>query len=149
MVPGGVEADWLFVPGIALFAFACYCNGMLSIARKEEDTGVESARTVSEPDQDFRSLLAAATDQNSRESGSSLPEGLMAEELLGPNNSRRPINPQLATPALFVPWQEIAKQLDIPVEHEALTEDLRAMFHTISSIARHCFQPDPPAERSG
>ena len=79
---------------------------------------------MSEPDQDFleRSLLAAATDQNSRESGSSLPEGLMADEQL-PRSSRRPINPQLATPALFVPRQEIAKQLDIPVEHEALTED--------------------------
>ena len=36
-------------------------------ARKEEDTDLESARTLSEPDQDFlaRSLLAAATDQNS------------------------------------------------------------------------------------
>ena len=95
-----------------------------------------TARTVSEPDQDFleRSLLAAATDQNSRESGSSLPEALMTEELSCPKNSRRPINPQLATPALFVPWQEIAKQLDIPVEHEVLTEDLRAMFHTATGI---------------
>ena len=58
----------------------------------------------------------------------------MTEELSCPKNSRRPINPQLATPALFVPWQEIAKQLDIPVEHEVLTEDLRAMFHTATGI---------------
>ena len=52
-------------------------------ARKEEDTDVESARTVSETDQTFleRSLLAAAADQNSRESGSSPPETLQTEEL--------------------------------------------------------------------
>ena len=91
-------------------------------ARKDEDTDVESARAVSEPDQVFleRSLLAAAADQNSRESGSNLPEALATDELSCPINSRRPINPQQATPALFVPWQEIAEQLDIPVEHEVL-----------------------------
>ena len=113
-------------------------------ARKEEDTDIESARTVSEPDQDFleRSLLAAATDQNSREPGSSLPEGLMAEKQVGLKNSRRPINPQLATPALFVPWQEIATQLDIPVEHEALREDLRTMFQTAIGILHTEHQRD-------
>ena len=49
----------------------------------EHDTDVVSAHTLSEPDQDFleRTLLTAATDQNSRESGSSLPERLPAEEL--------------------------------------------------------------------
>ena len=47
-------------------------------AHGEDDTDIESARTPSEPDQDFleRTLLTAATDQNSRESGSSLPERL-------------------------------------------------------------------------
>ena len=51
--------------------------------RTEEDTDVESARTVSETDQTFleRSLLAAAADQNSRESGSSPPETWQIEEL--------------------------------------------------------------------
>ena len=91
---------------------------------------------MSESDQDFleRSLLAAATGQNSRESGSGLPEGLMAEAQAGLTNSRRPSNPQLTTPPLFVPWQEIAKQLDIPVEHETHTEDLRALFQTAIGI---------------
>ena len=60
-------------------AIAVPSTALFQDAGKEEDTDVESARTVSEPDQDFlaRSLLAAATDQNSRECGSSLPEGLL------------------------------------------------------------------------
>ena len=105
-------------------------------ARIEEDTDVESARTLSEPDQDFlaRSLLAAATDQNSRESGSSLPKRLLAEEQSCPMRGQRPRDPQLATPALFVPWQEVAKQLDIPVVHEDLSEDLRTMSQTAIGI---------------
>ena len=131
-------------------------------ARKEEDTDIESARTVSEPDQDFleRSLLAAATDQNSRESGSSLPEGLMTEEQAGLRNSHRPSHPQQTTPPLFVSWQKIAKQLDIPVDNEAHTEDLRAMFQTaigipdraptkLSSVTWHSFQPTPPGKGAG
>ena len=40
-----------------------------------------------------------------------------------------PANPQQATPALFAPWQEIATQVGIPVEHEASTDDLQAMFN--------------------
>ena len=105
-------------------------------AGREEDTDVESARTLSEPDQEFltRTLLAAATDQNSRESGSSLPESLPAEELPCPLPGQSPTNPQLATPALFVPWQEVAQQLDIPVVHEDLSEDLRTMFQTAIGI---------------
>ena len=47
---------------------------------------------------------------------------------------QRPMNPQLATPALFAPWQEVAKQLDIPVVHEDLSEDLRTMFQTAIGI---------------
>ena len=60
------------VPSTALFPSA----------RQEEDSDVESVRTVSETDQSFleRSLLAAVADQNSRESGSSLPESLQNEE---------------------------------------------------------------------
>ena len=46
----------------------------------------------------------------------------------------RPANPQLATPPLFVPWQEIAMQLGIPAEHEAPTETLRDMFQTALGI---------------
>ena len=105
-------------------------------ARKEEDTDLESAHTVSETDQDFleRSLMAAAADQNSRESGSSLPERLLAGEKACSTTSCRPSNPQLMTPPLFVPWHEIAKQFDIPVEHEAQAEDLRAMFQTAIGI---------------
>ena len=33
----------------------------------------------------------------------------------------------MATPALFVSWQDIA-QLNVPVEHEAPVEDLRTIF---------------------
>ena len=92
----------------------------------EEDTDVESARTLSEPDQDFleRTLLTAATDQNSRESGSRLPERLPAAEL----PCQRPNNPQSTTPALYVPWQEVAQHMGIPVVHEEPTADLRTMF---------------------
>ena len=92
----------------------------------EDDTDVESARTLSEPDQDFleRTLLTAATDQNSRESGSSLPERLPAKE----QPCQRPNNPQTATPALYVPWQEVAQHMGIPVVHEEVTADLRTMF---------------------
>ena len=104
--------------------------------RTEEDTDVESARTVSETDQTFleRSLLAAAADQNSRESGSSPPETLQIEELPRQRDNRYPATPQMATPALFVSWQEIAQQLGIPVEHEAPVEDLRTMFQTAIGI---------------
>ena len=49
-------------------------------------------------------------------------------------SGQRPRDPQLATPALFVPWQEVAKQLDIPVVHEDLSEDLRTMFQTAIGI---------------
>ena len=66
-----------------------------------------------------RSLLAAAADKDSRESGSSLPESPQQGEQLSRRDRGRPANPQLATPALFVPWQEIAMQLGIPAEHEA------------------------------
>ena len=92
----------------------------------EEDTDVESARTLSEPDQNFleRTLLTAATDQNSRESGSRLPERLPAAEL----PCQRPNNPQSTTPALYVPWQEVAQHMGIPVVHEEPTADLRTMF---------------------
>ena len=45
-----------------------------------------------------------------------------------------PATPQMATPALFVSWQEIAQQLGIPVEHEAPVEDLRTMFQTAIGI---------------
>ena len=45
-----------------------------------------------------------------------------------------PDTPQMATPALFVSWQEIAQQLGIPVEHEAPVEDLRTMFQTAIGI---------------
>ena len=110
---------------------ACNCNSPPSALFPgvcgEDDTDVESARTLSEPDQDFleRTLLTAATDQNSRESGSSLPERLPAEEL----PCQRPNNPQSATPALYVPWQEVAQQMGIPVVHEELTADLRTWFN--------------------
>ena len=104
--------------------------------RNDDDTDVESARTVSESEQEFleRSLLAAAADQNSRESGSSLPEAMMNEETSRPTSSRRPKNPQQATPALFVPWQAIAEQLGIPGEQEVPSEDLRTMFQTAIGI---------------
>ena len=132
MVPGSVEADWdaasregpVRSQEIVLFGFA------------DDDTDVESARTVSESEQEFleRSLLAAAADQNSRESGSSLPEAMMNEETSRPTSSRRPKNPQQATPALFVPWQAIAEQLGIPGEQEVPSEDLRTMFQTAIGI---------------
>ena len=100
--------------------------------RTEEDTDVESARTMSETEQDFlaRSLLTAATDQNSRESGSNLPKSLLAEE----RSCQRPLNPQLSTPPLFVPWQEVAKQPEIPAVREDLSEDLLTMFQTAIGI---------------
>ena len=71
---------------------------------------VESIRTVSETNQSFleRSLLAAVADQNSRESGSSSSGSQQHEE----------------QSSLFVPWQEVATQVGIPVEHEASTDDL-------------------------
>ena len=108
-------------------------------AGQEEDSKIESARTVSETNQSFleRSLLTAVTDQNSRESGSSPSASLPKEEQdeqASRRVSRRPTNPQQVTPALFVPWQEIATPLGIPVEHEALTESLRAMFQTAIGI---------------
>ena len=105
-------------------------------ARKEEDTDVESARTVSETDQSFleRSLLAAAADQNSRESGSSPPETLQTEELPRQRDDLGPATPQMATAALFASWQEIAQQLGIAVEHEVPVEDLRTMFQTAKGI---------------
>ena len=40
----------------------------------------------------------------------------------------------MATPALFVSWQEIAQQLNIPVEHEVPVEDLRIMFQKAIGI---------------
>ena len=43
--------------------------------------------------------------------------------------SCRPANPQQVTPALFVPWQEIATQVGIPVEHEASPDGLQVMFN--------------------
>ena len=109
------------VPSTALFP----------AARQEEVSDVESIRTVSETNQTFleRSLLAAVADQNSRESGSSPSGSQQNEEQSSRRVSCRPTNPQLATPALFVPWQEIATQVGIPVEHEASTDDLRAMFN--------------------
>ena len=108
-------------------------------AKQEEDSDIESARTVSETNQSFleRSLLTAVTDQNSRESGSSPSASLPKEEQdeqVSRRVSRRPINPQQVTPALFVPWHEIATQLGIPVEHEAPTESLQAMFQTAIGI---------------
>ena len=98
-------------------------------AGKEDDSDVESACTVSETNQTFleRSLLAAAADQNSRESGSSSPEPRQADELPWQRVDRSPATPQMATPALFVSWQDIA-QLNVPVEHEAPVEDLRTIF---------------------
>ena len=45
-----------------------------------------------------------------------------------------PDTPQMATPALFVSWQEIAQQLGIPIEHEAPVEDLRTMLQTAIGI---------------
>ena len=72
-------------------------------AGKEDDSDVETAGTVSETDQNFleRSLLAAAADQNSRESGSSPPETWQADGLPRQKDDRSPATPQLATPALF------------------------------------------------
>ena len=99
--------------------------------RQEEVSDVESVGTVSESNQAFleRSLLAAVADQNSRESGSSPSGSQQNEALSGRKFSCRPANPQQATPALFVPWQEVATQVGIPVEHEASTDDLQAMFN--------------------
>ena len=110
------------IPPSALFPGACV----------EDDTDVESARTLSEPDQEFleRTLLTAATDQNSRESGSSLPERLPAKK----QPCQRSNNPQTATPALYVPWQEVAQHMGIPVVHEELTADLRTMFQQAIGI---------------
>ena len=130
------------------FVSACCCNGVpfqhhpqhsSHLPEQEEDSDIESASTVSETNQSFleRSLLAAVTDQNSRESGSSPSASLPKEEQneqVSRRVSRRPTNPQQVTPALFLPWQEIATQLGIPVEHEAPTENLRAMFQTAIGI---------------
>ena len=105
------------VPSTALF----------SADRQEEVSDVESVRAVSETNQSFleRSLLAAVADQNSRESGSS-PSGSQQHEEQSSRGVRcRPTNPQMTTPALFVPLQEVATQVGIPVEHEAFTDDLQ------------------------
>ena len=61
-------------------------------AHHEDDADVESAGTPSETDQDFltRTLLQAANDQHSHESGSSTPEHAHAPE----QAVRRPPNPQ-------------------------------------------------------
>ena len=109
------------VPSTALF----------SADRQEEVSDVESVRAVSETNQSFleRSLLAAVADQNSRESGSSPSGSQQHEEQSSRGVSCRPTNPQMATPALFVPRQEVATQVGIPVEHEAFTDDLRTMFN--------------------
>ena len=40
----------------------------------------------------------------------------------------------MATPALFVSWQDVAQLLNIPVEHEAPVEDLRTMFQKAIGI---------------
>ena len=109
------------VPSTALFP----------ATRQEKISDVESVGAVSESNQAFleRSLLAAVADQNSRESGSSPSGSQQKEAQSGRKVSRRPANPQQATPALFVPWQEIATQVGIPVEHEASPDDLQAMFN--------------------
>ena len=109
------------VPSTALFP----------VTRHEEVSDVESVGTVSESNQAFleRSLLAAVADQNSRESGSS-PSGSQQNDAQSDRKvSCRPANPQQATPALFVPWQETATQVGIPAEHEASTDDLQAMLN--------------------
>ena len=80
---------------------ACHhCSSDGTLPRCQKRRGHCDIESVSEPDQDFleRSLLAAAADQNSCESGSGPSEGLMAEAQAGLKNSRRPSNPQLTTP---------------------------------------------------
>ena len=47
---------------------------------------------------------------------------------------QRSNNPQTAKPALYVPWQEVAQHMGIPVVHEALTADLRTMFQQAIGI---------------
>ena len=59
---------------------------------------------------------------------------MMNGETSRPTSSRRPKNPQQATPPLFVPWQTIAEQLGIPGEQEVPSEDLRTMFQTAIGI---------------
>ena len=112
-------------------AIAVPATALFQDARKEEDTDLESARTVSETDQDFleRSLLAAATDQNSRESGSSLPEGLMTEKQAGLRKQPSSQPSAADYPAPFAPWPEIAKQLD------GLHELAMLMSHTLTPVS--------------
>ena len=58
---------------------------------------------------------------------------MMNKETSRPTSSR-PKKPQQATSALFVPWQTVAEQLEIPGEQQVLSEDLRTMFQTTIGI---------------
>ena len=125
---------------IVRFDAACCCNGMPlpslpqhSFPMWEKKTTVMSNRLARSPKRTklfwnaHSWLLLPAADQNSRESGSSSPEPRQADELPWQRVDRSPATPQMATPALFVSWQDIA-QLNVPVEHEAPVEDLRTIF---------------------
>ena len=75
---------------------------------QEEDSDLETTHTLSESNEDF--LIRSLT------------------------NSQYPRNPQLTMPPLFVPWQEVVKQLDIPLEQETPSEDLRTLFQKAIGI---------------
>ena len=103
-------------------------------ANNEDDADVEPACTPFETNQNFlmRTLIQAANDQRSHESGSSTPEHAHAPEQVG----QLPPNPQSEMPFLFVPWSTIAQGMGIPVAHEELTADFSVMFrHAIGILS--------------
>ena len=75
---------------------------------QEKDSDLETTHTLSESNEDF--LIRSLT------------------------NSQYPRNLQLTMPPLFVPWQEVVKQLDIPLEQETPSEDLRTLFQKAIGI---------------
>ena len=125
---------------IARFAFVSSCNGKIAADPAPKPLGdgdlsdpevVPVAPTETNEEFLVRTLLQAADDQNSQESGS------QATDL---EHSQLP-NPQRDAPRLFVPWSDVARSVGIPemqieppsnlrsvVSHELLPEQEQKKF---------------------
>ena len=93
-----------------------------------------------------RTLLDAAVDPNSRESGlSSVPVSVpVSSTAQWPSQATGhcPPDPQQLNPPLFVSWQAITQQVGIPQEHELPSENLHSLFQQAIGILHTTEQRD-------